>query len=552
MKYLKMKLLVIVCALSIMTCWTPLKAQALNIIELAHTDSHNESFTVTLGDGYAYWSHTNEGLYMWETSSSMLVGHKIADDEDAYSLTASGNKLAWIHENDIELWDGQSSQEVEDDVVDTVSLYGNNIAFVEEDTEDFFHPDTEIFVRISGKKKQISDNDYIDKDPSIYQETVAWVGEHDDNYDLFYWDGSNEYKLTDTDGDDRHPSLDNAAIAWTEWDGDDWEIFYWAGQNNIQITDDDDDEDDKKPVLKNGKIVWVKEDGSCSDIYSWDGSGITKVTDECYDKIDSLDFNGHAILWSAETDRGKSVYYAELPGSSRALTGWWYDAAEPGTGLATQVEDNNIFLAWFVYDSQGRTTWYSAYGEISNGSSFSGDLYSWTGWSWGSAYYPPSASIVGTIVLNFNHDNDTYSVTFSASMNGKVVTKTFTSFMEDFAPGQEDSRHLTGWWYDPAYNGMGFFLDARGGKMALAWYNYRDDNTASWFTSYNIFPDNSASYIGNLDGWTGGPCATCPYNGAPVMNPGAGGSIKITFSDSNHAVAQIGDTTVHLERFPLD
>ncbi len=531
-----------------------LKGQCMafvKVIELATTDSRNEFFSVALGDGYAFWSHYGEGIYVWDVSNPVTAGHKIANDHEVTVLSAYGHKVAWIDDNDdIQVWEDGYEQEVEDDVVDTISLYDTNVAFVEEDHEHFFQEDTEIFLRIPGRKIQITDNDYDDIQPSLYGQSIAWVGRHDDNYDLFYWDGQNEYKLTDSDGDDLNPSLDNGAIAWMAWDGDDFEIYYWAGADIIQITDTDNDIDDRAPVLKNGKIVWIRDDGDCQDIYLWDGSAIQQLTDQCYDEISSLDFSGQAILWSARHGSEKSVFYASLPGVNRQYTGWWYNPSEPGTGLATEVRDNKIFLTWFVYDGFGRTTWYSAGGEMTGAATFTGWLYSWTGWPWGTPYYTPRPYLVGSISLNFDYPQQGL-VTFSVNIDNQVVTKTFSSFMADFAPGQEDPRHLTGWWFDPAYNGMGFFIDARGGKMALAWYNYREDSSARWFTSYNFFASGNEIYLGNLDGWRGGSCATCPYIGPPTRIPGEGGAITITFTDKDHALANIGGVSLNLQRFVL-
>ena len=537
-------------ALLICLCLAQYSQAYVDIVTLTHDDPEDVFYSVTLGNGYAFWSDYDRGIYMWNTNDSVAKQEKISDDESVTVLSAYGDKCAWVDDSDdIQLWNGSSESEVEDDVIWTISLYGDNIAFVEEDSEDFWNPDTEIFLRTPDQKIQISDNDYYDKQPSVYMRTVAWVGEHDDNFDLFYWDGNTEVKLTDTDGDDLHPSLWNGKIAWMEWDGDDWEIYYWAGGENIQITDND--EDDLAPVLRDGKIVWIQRDGSCYDLYMWDGSTTKQLTNKCYSIITSMDFNGDAILWTGIDDSERGVYYATISGSSSMQTkGWWYNADEPGTGLATEIKNNKMSLVWFVFDGLGRTTWYTAGGDMDTPDSFSGDLYKWTGWEWGDEYSLPVSTVVGQIVVDFS-DSEEDSVTFTVNINNIVITNTFTAFMADFSPGEEDSRHLTGWWYDPSYEGMGFFMDARGDNMALAWYNYREDHTARWWTSNNVFPDGTEMYIGNLNAWTGGPCATCPYENPPTEIPGAGGSISITFTDADHAEAQIGNTYLHLERFEL-
>ncbi len=234
------------------------------------------------------------------------------------------------------------------------------------------------------------------------------------------------------------------------------------------------------------------------------------------------------------------------------FTGWWYDSTQPGTGLAVAIQDNNkVFLAWFVYDAQGRTTWYASGGSMANQNTYVGELRKWTGWAWGTEPYSmPTSQVVGSVTLIFNKGSND-SISFTATVNGTVVTNNYSAFMKDFAPGDKDSRNLTGWWYDPNYNGMGFYLDARGGKMAMVWYNYRDDHSPRWWTSTGAFADGAATYSGALDGWINGQCVGCPFTSPPQMIPGEGGTITINFTDADHATATVGTTTINLQRFVI-
>ncbi len=234
------------------------------------------------------------------------------------------------------------------------------------------------------------------------------------------------------------------------------------------------------------------------------------------------------------------------------FTGWWYDSTQPGTGLAVAIQDNNkVFLAWFVYDAQGRTTWYASGGSMANENTYVGELRRWTGWAWGTEPYSmPTSQVVGSVTLIFNKGSND-SISFTATVNGTVVTNNYGAFMKDFAPGDKDSRNITGWWYDPNYNGMGFYLDARGGKMAMVWYNYRDDHSPRWWTSTGAFADGAATYSGALDGWMNGQCVGCPFTSPPQMIPGEGGTITINFTDADHATATVGTTTINLQRFVI-
>ncbi len=232
------------------------------------------------------------------------------------------------------------------------------------------------------------------------------------------------------------------------------------------------------------------------------------------------------------------------------FTGWWYNSTQQGTGLAVAIQDNNkVFLAWFVYDAQGRTTWYASGGSMANANTYVGELRKWTGWAWGTEPYSmPMSEVAGSVTLVFNKGSND-SISFTATVGGTVVTNNYTAFMKDFAPGNKDSRNFTGWWYDPNYNGMGFYLDAHGGKMAIVWYNYRDDHSPRWWTSTGAFADGSATYSGALDGWMNGQCVGCTFTAPPQRIPGQGGTVTINFTDADHATMTVGSTTVHLQRF---
>ncbi len=233
--------------------------------------------------------------------------------------------------------------------------------------------------------------------------------------------------------------------------------------------------------------------------------------------------------------------------TARRFTGWWYNKNEPGTGVAMEIKNGHIYLAWFTYDEDGTSTWYSSGGSLVNDTTYTGDLWKFTGWPWGEDYQHPVRSTVGTVTVVFNKGS-VDSVLFNASVNGHTETDTLSSFMADFSPGDKDSRNLNGWWWDSSLDGTGFFFDARGGKMAMVWYNYRDDSSPRWWTSDGPFADGAASYDDMLDGWQGGKCPGCTYT-SPNQHAGEGGSININFSDADHATLTVGDTTLNLVRF---
>jgi len=231
------------------------------------------------------------------------------------------------------------------------------------------------------------------------------------------------------------------------------------------------------------------------------------------------------------------------------FSGWWYNKNEGGTGLAMEIQDDKVFLAWFVYDDQGRTCWYTSGGKMANETTYVGTAQKWSGWPWGQAYGKPVPETVGTITIILNK-GDTDSISFTAGGDGLTTSRMFKSFMADFSPGEKDSRDLTGWWYSSDYDGMGFFIDARGGKLAMVWYNYRDDKSPRWWTSNGDFADGAQTYTGTLDGWKNGQCPECTYH-QPEQMPGDGGNISIAFTDSSHAAVAAGGVSFNIQRFEI-
>ncbi len=75
-------------------------------------------------------------------------------------------------------------------------LFKNKIAYHASDGQDM-----EIFLHDiqSGVTLQITDNEYDDRNPSLYDGTIAWQSAPTDrdNANIFYWDGSSVHKLTD-------------------------------------------------------------------------------------------------------------------------------------------------------------------------------------------------------------------------------------------------------------------------------------------------------------------------------------------------------------------
>jgi hypothetical protein len=76
---------------------------------------------------------------------------------------------------------------------------------------------------------QVTDNNYHDQLPSLYDGKIAWRADLNnsgtDDSAIMYWDASTIYRITDNSVFDSAPSLYGNQIAWSGFDDHDLEIY---------------------------------------------------------------------------------------------------------------------------------------------------------------------------------------------------------------------------------------------------------------------------------------------------------------------------------------
>ncbi len=267
------------------------------------------------------------------------------------------------------------------------------------------------------------------------------------------------------------------------------------------------------------------------------------------DKIGNLAYtNGRNNLYGY----GRvNAYKAVMAAQAADHTGWWYlDDAHSGTGISIEVQGLALFLAWYAYDSAGRPVWLTSDGTMQDDHTYSGSLYVWNGWPLGTAYYQPTRSYAGQIDIDFLANDQAqirYNGIYSnAAFSGGAVYK---KFLDAIVGGARDLRDIRGWWYDPAYNGMGIYMEAQAGTMFMAWYQYRGDTTGRWWSSGEEggFPPQQTVYDGALDEFLNGQCYGCAYKQpSETTSPG---EVAITFTGDANAAMSYNGTTYSLQRF---
>jgi N-acetylneuraminic acid mutarotase len=102
---------------------------------------------------------------------------------------------------------------------------------------------------------------------------------------------------------------------------------------------------------------------------------------------------------------------------------WWAGSSENGWGINIAQQDRQLFMVWYTYSADGKTTWFTVPSGAWNGMIFAGDLYATTGSPWLGTVYDPSkltVTKVGAISINFK---DTNNALMSYTVNGITQTK---------------------------------------------------------------------------------------------------------------------------------
>lgn len=213
-------------------------------------------------------------------------------------------------------------------------------------------------------------------------------------------------------------------------------------------------------------------------------------------------------------------------------SGWWWNPQQSGRGFSLEIQGDSMFVAGYLYESDGRATWLASAGPMQDAMSYQGRLSAYSnGQTLTGNYQPPAAPTdAGAVALQFS--DDTHAVL--TWPGGSVAIERFR-FGSGAAPNVQPE---TGWWWNPAESGRGLFFEIQGNQMFTAGYMYDAAGHPVWYASAGMM-DNAGHYQGRWDQYAHGQTMMGPY-----MMPGApanAGSINAEFSAPDRATVTLGD-----------
>ncbi|MGD9613252.1 MAG: TolB family protein [Kiritimatiellia bacterium] len=188
------------------------------------------------------------------------------------------------------------------------NVRGNELVFQGWDGNDY-----EIFrYRFDvDQLEQITNNQFDDISPVVWDGRVAWVAHPTVTPEIFYLADGNIRKISEGTQDNGAPAIWKDKVVWQGYDDTDLEIYYFNGRRAIKLTSNT--WDDMSPQIHDGLITWM------SYVDNWDAEIMAfDLGDNIAVQLTNNEFEdsfpqtaGEKIVWQAIDNNSTSVQLAE-------------------------------------------------------------------------------------------------------------------------------------------------------------------------------------------------------------------------------------------------
>ncbi len=257
--------------------------------------------------------------------------------------------------------------------------------------------------------------------------------------------------------------------------------------------------------------------------------------------------SGGTIRSVASISGGASGISAScIPGSLTPQSGLWWNPAEGGRGYTLEFSGGKLFMAAYLYDASGRSTWYGAGPAMKSGSNFSAPMTAYSGGQTLTGAYRSPAQGMSPGTLSINFSDATHGTMTWPGGTIPITRYEFTTDGLNAPPSATQPQ--TGWWWNPAEGGRGFSVEVQNGMAFIASYMYDGSGNPVWYASGPAALTANNTYQGSWSSYTGGQTLTGAYHSANA--PTGAGSITIQFTQPAAATMTLPDgRQIPLQRF---
>jgi hypothetical protein len=227
-------------------------------------------------------------------------------------------------------------------------------------------------------------------------------------------------------------------------------------------------------------------------------------------------------------------------------SGYWWNPAEPARGFVIEVQGNTMFMAGFLYDSNGGATWVGSTGAMTSATQYSGTLLTYAGGQTLTGVYqsPATTPSPGNIAITFSSDT-AGSLTWPG---GTIPIERFDIVPGGSGAAQPPTNPQTGWWWNSAQGGRGFAVEVQNNVMYFAGYMYDGLGNPVWYLASGTMTSPTL-FQGTWTQFGYGQTLTGSYQPASLVNANVG-SVTLAFANNSTAALTLPDgSQIALTRF---
>ena len=223
-------------------------------------------------------------------------------------------------------------------------------------------------------------------------------------------------------------------------------------------------------------------------------------------------------------------------------SGWWWNPQQGGRGFSIEIQGDTLFMAGYLYESDGRATWLASSGLLQTATFYQGRFQAFSNGQAlvGNYQAPTGPTDAGAVSVQFT--DDTHATLTWPGGTIPIERYRFSSAPEPILQPQ------TGWWWNPNESGRGFFIEVQGDQMFAAGYMYDAAGNPIWYASGGAMA-SLGTYQGRWDQYANGQTINGSYR--PPSAPTNVGSVVAEFTAEDRATLTLSDSPGAVGAAPL-